>query len=110
MRFLRSCGVGVLVWMDDSRSGEGLIQRTKRWKQTVLLCRRNQRSPAYRVMSDAEFVLRFFTLVEKWQKFSGNYREEMNEYMERHRHPSSPQLLRMRSQFESVMNTCEGIW
>jgi hypothetical protein len=31
---------------------------------------RNERSPAYRVMSDAEFVLRFFTLVEKWQPFS----------------------------------------
>jgi hypothetical protein len=40
---------------------------------------RNERSPAYRVMSDAEFVLRFFTLVEKWQPFSCNYREEMNE-------------------------------
>src|SRR5215213_1251045 len=39
LRFLRDCGVGVLLWMDDSRSGEGLIQRTKRRELTVLLRR-----------------------------------------------------------------------
>jgi hypothetical protein len=38
MRFLRSCGVGVLVWVDDSRTAQGLIQRTKRRELTVLLC------------------------------------------------------------------------
>jgi hypothetical protein len=32
MRFLRSCGVGVLVRVDDSRSAQGHIQPTKRRK------------------------------------------------------------------------------
>lgn len=71
---------------------------------------RNERSPAYRVMADPEFVLRFFTLEEGWQHFSGNYREEMNAFMRRYRHPEPAQLQKMRSQFESVIGTCEGVW
>jgi hypothetical protein len=71
---------------------------------------RNERSPAYRVMSDAEFVLRFFTLSERWGKFSGNYREEMNDFMDRHRHPPPAELRTLRASFESVMAFCEQVW
>jgi hypothetical protein len=39
VRLLRSRGVEVLVWMDDSSSGEGFVQRTKRQELTVLLSR-----------------------------------------------------------------------
>ena len=71
---------------------------------------RNDRSPAYRVMGDAEFVLRFFTLQERWENFSGNYREEMNRFMERNRHPEPSQLRKMQSLFEGVLETCKEVW
>ena len=71
---------------------------------------RNERSAAYRVMADPEFVLRFFTLEERWKNFSGNYREEMNDFMRRHRHPEPAQVKKMKCQFENVISTCEAVW
>jgi len=38
---------------------------------------KDRRSKPYRMMIDAEYVLRFFTLLEQWETFSGNMRNAM---------------------------------
>ena len=40
-------------------------------------------SPAYVRLEDAEYVLRFFTFSENWEKFSGALREETDKYKKR---------------------------
>jgi hypothetical protein len=51
LRFLRSCGVEALVGVDDSRLGEGLIQRTERRELAVLLCRTQTPKRVSRIFS-----------------------------------------------------------
>jgi hypothetical protein len=53
---------------------------------------KDDRSTAYNLMSDAEFVLRYFMLVEQWRDFSGDYRISMDRYMERHGQASKHEI------------------
>jgi hypothetical protein len=65
----------------------------------------------YRNMTDVEMVLRFFTLRERWKNFAGGYREEMNEFMQRH-HKSleAEEIDQLRKRFDRAIQYAEGIW
>jgi hypothetical protein len=67
-------------------------------------------SPAFRQMTDAEFVLRFFTLTANWRSFKGGLREELDRYMLQRRFDDGPNLLALRKQFAVCMEAAEAIW
>lgn len=68
------------------------------------------RSKPYREMVDAEFVLRFFTLLEEWQSFSGNMRVSMDKFMWRHKDEDELFVQSLRNQFNTAIECCERIW
>lgn len=70
----------------------------------------SENSSAYVHMTDAEYVLRFFTLEEKWQTFSGSLREEMDYCMIQNAKLSEDALKNLRTKFTSALNTCQQIW
>src|SRR5690606_25725607 len=57
---------------------------------------RNNKGRAYELMQDAEFVLRFLTMREVWQNFSGDFRSEMDRFMVRHRDANKAKLAEFR--------------
>ena len=67
-------------------------------------------SPAFRQMTDAEFVLRFFALSARWRSFRGELRAELDRYMSDHRFADESTLRHLRKQFELCMETAEAIW
>ena len=71
---------------------------------------KDDRSPAYRKMQDAEYVLRFLTLLETWETFSGDLARSMHEFMEAHQHASSKELRRFRLAFLRALDSCQAIW
>jgi hypothetical protein len=68
------------------------------------------KSPAYRKMQDAEFVLRFLTLTETWQSFSGDLSLSMDRYLERHRHATDDELAHLAGRFTRALEACASIW
>lgn len=67
-------------------------------------------SPSYRQMTDAEFVLRFFTLTTGWREFRGELRTEMDRFMSQNRFLDDTSVDRYRRSFSVCMNTAEAIW
>jgi hypothetical protein len=71
---------------------------------------RNDRASNYRNMLDAEFVLRFLTLVESWKSFSGDFRRSMDDYMADNRAPSGAALRLLGERFTDALSWCERLW
>lgn len=71
---------------------------------------KDDKSAGFRLMLDAEVVLRFLMLKEKWENFSGDFRGEMDDFMLRNRNPSKAQLEMLKSAFNKAINSCEAIW
>jgi len=71
---------------------------------------RDSRSPAYRSMTDVEFVLRFLTLKETWRSFSGDFRRSMDYYMWTHLESNKEDLKRMSTAFKRAIGGCERLW
>lgn len=71
---------------------------------------RNDRSSSYRNMLDAEFVLRFLTLVESWQSFSGDFRKSMDNYMAHNQSPGEADLGTLESRFTNALDWCQRLW
>ena len=69
-----------------------------------------ERSTAYRNMVDAELVLRFLTLHERWQSFSGELAHSMDLFMKTHQHAQEAELMRYRESFETAMRHCSKLW
>jgi len=67
-------------------------------------------SPAFRQMTDAEFVLRFFALAERWKTFKGELKLELDDFMLRHRFMDEGELRRLSSTFTQSIKTVEEIW
>jgi hypothetical protein len=65
---------------------------------------------AYKEMMDAEYVLRFFTLYEKWESFPGNMKEAMDDFMKDHQNPNEGKLKFYRKLYNDTMLTCQEIW
>lgn len=68
------------------------------------------KSTAYRDMSDAEFVLRYLTLRERLNDFSGSLVGEMDNFMRAHKDASAQQANALTATFTEALNRCEGIW
>lgn len=65
---------------------------------------------AYQQMADAEYVLRFFTLRESWNKFPGNMNIAMNIFMDEYQFPEDTTIKSFRELFLQTINMCEAIW
>ncbi|MEX0408548.1 DUF262 domain-containing protein [Aquibium sp. LZ166] len=70
----------------------------------------NTRSAAYKEMSDAEFVLRFLTLRERFENFSGSLIREMDDFMRRKQKASSEEIEKLSHLFVDAIGRCERIW
>ena len=71
---------------------------------------KDHRSKPYRMMIDAEYVLRFFTLLEQWKDFSGNMRISMDIFMKEHQHEDKYFVDKQKKQFSTSIKCCESIW
>jgi hypothetical protein len=71
---------------------------------------KDERSPAYRKMQDAEYVLRFLTLLESWKSFSGDLSRSMDDFMERHQSAEDEALRRFKRAFLRALDWCERLW
>lgn len=69
-----------------------------------------KRSPAYKSMLDAELVLRFLTLRDSWQEYSGSLRLAMDEYMSRNQGMSPGQIRERITAFERSIEAAENIF
>lgn len=68
------------------------------------------KSPAYRKMQDAEYVLRFLTLRANWETFSGEFARSMDQFMDEHQRASSAELRRFRDSFFNALHWSEVLW
>lgn len=71
---------------------------------------KDHRSKPYRTMMDAEFVLRFFTLLKRWADFSGIMRVSMDSFMKKHQHEKQEFADNLRTTFNTCIYCCEAIW
>jgi len=70
----------------------------------------NKKSSAYAEMVDAEYVLRFLTLDDRLDLFSGNLSGEMDDFMRRHQRVNSERIEAFASRFSDAISRCEGLW
>ncbi|MFC0239344.1 DUF262 domain-containing protein [Rhodopseudomonas telluris] len=70
----------------------------------------DEKSSAFRSMSDAEYVLRFLTLEERSENFSGSLVREMDDFMERHQNAGTEQVQKSKDLFSTAIGRCEHIW
>ena len=68
------------------------------------------KSKAYQQMLDAELVLRFLTLRENWQRFSGSFSRSMDQFMSRNSHVSEIEAGEIVSRFSIVISRVEALW
>jgi hypothetical protein len=68
------------------------------------------KSPAYRKMQDAEYVLRFLTLKASWETFSGDFARSMDRFMEDHERATAQQLKEFRDSFFHALEWAEVLW
>ena len=67
-------------------------------------------SPAYRQMTDAEYVLRFLMLSERWESFRGDLRIELDSFMASYQFADGGLLSRFGRSFRTAIGAAEGIW
>lgn len=70
----------------------------------------NKKSGAYRDMQDAEYVLRFLTLNNSVEDFSGSLYREMDSFMRLNQVPGDLRLAILRQSFVCSLDRCETIW
>lgn len=69
-----------------------------------------EKSKIFKEMLDVEYVLRFFTLRDSWNSFSGNMRKEMDNYMEYNYRNKNVDISYLRNVFNKTMELCSEIW
>lgn len=67
-------------------------------------------SKNYKEMIDVQYVLRFFTIKEYWNKFPGNMDKAMDEFMFNNYKNSNTEILKQKSDFLRSLKFCEEIW
>lgn len=70
----------------------------------------DSKSTSYRDMSDAEYVLRFLTLHDRFSEFSGALTREMDEYMQKHQRIKASQVKVVKERFNSAIARCQHLW
>lgn len=82
--------------------------------QNAFLLRRlkitSKSSSAYREMNDAEYVLRFFTLSDNLEAFSGSLANEMDNFMRVNQNPSEAGLTKLRARFQRAIEGVASLW
>ena len=68
------------------------------------------RSASYQQMLDAELVLRFLTLRENWERFSGSFSRSMDQFMMRNSHLSETESNTLVGNFSSTISRVEEVW
>lgn len=68
------------------------------------------KSSAYRDMDDAEYVLRFLTLKDRYQNFSGDLAKEMDDFMRRNQSLDDWDIGILSGEFLEALNRCEALW
>jgi hypothetical protein len=71
---------------------------------------RDDESPAFAKMYDAELVLRFFTLSKKWDAFSGALQHELDQFNMGNRNLSPAACAKLRARFNRAIGACESLW
>lgn len=67
-------------------------------------------SPPYRRMDDVELVLRFLTVAERWEKIGQVPSQEMDSFMQKHRHAAPDVIARFEKRFLRSLKACQEIW
>lgn len=69
-----------------------------------------EKSKIYKEMLDVEYVLRFFTLKDFWNKFNGNMKIAMDNFMEQNYRRKDLNVQNLRETFNQTLNFCEIVW
>jgi len=68
------------------------------------------KSAAYQQMQDAELVLRFLMLKEKWQNFSGSFSRSMDKFMIEKAHIDQDKSIQLASSFDEAITRVADLW
>ncbi len=71
---------------------------------------RSESSAAYKTMQDAELVLRYFTLTNTWDHFSGDYRRSMDQFMRDYKDISKKSADSLKKSFVRSLDYAEAVW
>ncbi|WP_046245759.1 DUF262 domain-containing protein [Hymenobacter terrenus] len=71
---------------------------------------KDDKSAGYKLMTDAETVLRFFMLRERWRTFSGDFRVGMDLFMAKNQHANKQTVNSLEMGFKRAIEACEQIW
>lgn len=69
-----------------------------------------EKSKIYKEMLDVEYVLRFFTLRDSWDKFNGNMKIAMDNFMEKNYRSKDLNIEQLRIIFNQTLGLCESVW
>lgn len=69
-----------------------------------------EKSKIYKEMTDVEYVLRFFTLKDKWENFNGNMRVSMDNFMEENLNIYDEKLNKYKYEYLKTLELCEKVW
>ena len=71
---------------------------------------KNDKSPAFSQMNDAEYVLRFLTLHASWRQFTGSLRRSMDQFMQENQRVAENELRSFRYSFRKSLRACKALW
>jgi hypothetical protein len=74
----------------------------------LLGIKNKERSAIYQEMRDAEFVLRYLTFRDTWEKFSGGMKRQMDRYMSENRRMPEKTLTEVKKDFLNTINIVEA--
>lgn len=69
-----------------------------------------EKEAAFKEMQDVESVLRFLCISENWQKFNGDMRRTLDEFMGINKGASRAKLMGFQSKFKTALSRCEKLW
>jgi len=76
----------------------------------VEMIKSNKNTKIYKEMGDVQFVLRFFTVYELWDKFPGNMDKAMDMFMAKNSKISTQKVNDLKGLFLRSLAFCEQIW
>ncbi len=70
----------------------------------------SSKSAAFQQMQDAEFVLRYLTLLRTWDNFSGSLSKSMDQFMLEHKDAQGAELAAIVEPFEQAITRSYSLW
>lgn len=71
---------------------------------------KDEKSAAYRLMQDAEYVLRFMALDTDLEGFRGSLSKAMDDFMLKTLHSSGTKALELGQRFKLALDRCQALW